>query len=295
MPGPVDFGGSGRAAAARQPKLDLGYGPMRTYVRVRGDLDPARRRRCVLRLGGAAGRPAAARPPHDRRRRSGDGGELRGARFRHPRWDGRRAGAPAVPRRGRRPAALLGLHGGEQGAVRPLRGDRAACRGDVDGGGVPRRAGTGADLRNAASNRRAAAAPGPGARRAGGHRGRRQDEGARQDGEPRRKARRAAGHRARPGGGVPAAPARRGTVGGRPRHGRQAPRPRDPDDRAARAPRRGRAGDVPRGPRRAPPPRDRQPPRPPPGAPGAAAPLDRHPVRVRRRWRSPGPNSMRCW
>ena len=262
---------------------------MRTYVRVRGDLDPARRRRCLLRLGGAAGRPAAARPSDDRRRRSGDGGELRGARLRDPRRDGRRARhAGCCPARPRRPAALLGLHGGEQGVVRPLRGDRAARRGDVDGGGVPRRAGTGADFRNAASNRRAAAAPGPGARRAGGHRRRRQDEGARQDGEPRSKARRAAGHRARPGGGVPAAPARRGAVGGRPRHGRQAPRPRDPDDRAARAPRRGRAGDVPRGPRRAPPPCDRQPPRPPPGAPGAAAPLDRHPVRVRRRREVPG-------
>ena len=42
----------------------------------------------------------------------------------------------------------------------------------------------------------------------GRHRRRRQDEGARQDGEPRRQARRPARHRARSGGGVPAAAAR---------------------------------------------------------------------------------------
>ena len=40
--------------------------PMRTYVRARGGHDPARRRRRVLRLGRAAGRPGPARAPGGR-------------------------------------------------------------------------------------------------------------------------------------------------------------------------------------------------------------------------------------
>ena len=54
---------------------------------------------------------------------------------------------------------------------------------------------------------------------------RRQDEGARQDGEPGREAGRPLGHRARSGGGVSAAPAGGGALGGRPGHRGQAPRP----------------------------------------------------------------------
>ena len=53
---------------------------------------------------------------------------------------GGRPGAAALSPRRRGPATLLRLHGGEQGAVRPVRGDRAARRGALAGGGVPGRA-----------------------------------------------------------------------------------------------------------------------------------------------------------
>ena len=89
---------------------------IRTYVR-----SPRGRGR-VLRVGRAAGRPAAPRPPGHRRRRRRAGGELRGEGVRHPHGDGRPAGAPPLPRRDRRPAALLGVHRGEPRDVRRLRG-----------------------------------------------------------------------------------------------------------------------------------------------------------------------------
>ena len=73
------------------PRLESHSSPVRTYVRVSGRIDPARRRRCVLRLGRAAGRSASARQADDRRRRGGHGRELRGARIRDPRRDGRTA------------------------------------------------------------------------------------------------------------------------------------------------------------------------------------------------------------
>ena len=63
--------------------------------------------------------------------------------------------APALPGCGGGPASLLRLHGGEQGAVRPLRADRATGRGTLDGGGLPGRARARGDLRIPAPDRRA--------------------------------------------------------------------------------------------------------------------------------------------
>ena len=78
---------------------------MRTCVRV----DPARRRRRLLRLRRAARRPRAPRPAADRGRGRGDGGQLRGAGARRPRRHARRAGAAALPGRGDRPGPLRGV------------------------------------------------------------------------------------------------------------------------------------------------------------------------------------------
>ena len=104
---------------------------MRTYVRGRRGHDPPRRPRRVLRLGRAAGRSEAARPPGDRRRGRRAGGELRGEGVRRPDGDGRRAGAAAVPGRGRGRAPHVRLLRGEQGGVRacsttPRRWSRAS-------------------------------------------------------------------------------------------------------------------------------------------------------------------------
>ena len=70
---------------------------MRTYVRVDGADDPARRPRRVLRLGRAARRPAAARPARHRRRRGRARGELRGEGVRRPHGDGRRQARRLCP------------------------------------------------------------------------------------------------------------------------------------------------------------------------------------------------------
>ena len=117
---------------------------MRTYVRVRRGDDPARRPRRVLRVGRAAGRSSSARPARDRRRGRRARGELRGQGVRRPHGDGRQAGPPAVPARGRRLAAHVGLRRGEQGGVRGVRRHDAARRGAVDRRGLPRRARAGA-------------------------------------------------------------------------------------------------------------------------------------------------------
>ena len=77
---------------------------VRTYVRVRSRHDPARRPRCVLRVGRATRRPAPARAAGDRRRRGRARRELRGQGVRHPLGDGRAAGPPAVPAGDRRRA-----------------------------------------------------------------------------------------------------------------------------------------------------------------------------------------------
>ena len=91
---------------------------MRTYVRGRRGDDPPRRRRRVLRVRRAARRPAPARAAGDRRRRCRARGQLRGQGLRRAHGDGRPAGATAVPRGDRRPAAHGRLHRGEQGALR---------------------------------------------------------------------------------------------------------------------------------------------------------------------------------
>ena len=123
---------------------------MRTCVRVRRGQHPPRGPRRVLCLGRAARRPAAARPPGDRRRRSRARGELRGEGAGRPDGDGWQAGAPAVPGGGRGRPAVLGLRRGEQGGVRGLQRHVAAGRGAVDRRGVPRRPRDAADLRDAA-------------------------------------------------------------------------------------------------------------------------------------------------
>ena len=113
---------------------------MRTCVRDRAGRDPPRRPRRVLRLGRAARRPAAPRPPGDRRRRRRARGELRGEGVRRSDGDGWRAGAAPLPAGGRRPASVPRLQRGEQGGVRGLRRHDAARRGPLDRRGVPRRA-----------------------------------------------------------------------------------------------------------------------------------------------------------
>ena len=119
----------------------------------RGRHDPPRRPRRLLRVGGAAGRPAAARPAGDRRRRGGAGGQLRGAGVRRLRRDGRGPGAPAVSARDRRPATHGGLLGGEQGGVRGVRRHDATRRGAVDRRGVPRRRRAATGVRHAGADR----------------------------------------------------------------------------------------------------------------------------------------------
>ena len=79
---------AGRAGPEPFELLVAGHADsLRTCVRV-GD-DPARRRGLVLRVGRAAGRPAAAREAGDRRRRCRSGRELRGEGVRRPHGDGR--------------------------------------------------------------------------------------------------------------------------------------------------------------------------------------------------------------
>ncbi len=215
---------------------------MRTCVRVTGGIDPARRRRFVLRLGRAAGRSAPARTAGDRRPRGGDGGKLRGQGLRGALGDGRRAGPAAVPAGRLRRAALARLRGREQGAVRALRAGRAPGRGTVDGGGVPRRQRTATDLRLADRDRRAAEGRRARADRPADHGRDRDDEVPRQGRQRRRQARRAAAGRARVGARVPASAAGRAALGRRPGDRGQAAPPRGhhgPRDRAAQ---RGRAG-----------------------------------------------------
>ncbi len=101
---------------------------------------PPRRSRRLLRVGRAAGRPAASRSTRDRRRRGRARRELRGEGVRRADGHGRPAGAAALPARRRRPAADVRVLRGEQGRVRALRGHHAARRGAVDRRGVPRRA-----------------------------------------------------------------------------------------------------------------------------------------------------------
>ena len=129
---------------------------MRTYVRVKG-LDPACRRRLVLRFGGAAGRPEPAGQGGDRRAGRGDGRQLRGEGEGGQGRDGRRASAPAVPRGGLRQPGFRLLREGKPRAVRDLRGHGADRGGSGLRGGVPRRERPRADLRHARADRARAA------------------------------------------------------------------------------------------------------------------------------------------
>ena len=113
-----------------------------------GGDDPARRRRLVLRVGRAAGRPAPARPARDRRRVASC--SRRATRPRRTASARRWAGAQArrlCPARDRRLASDGGVHRGQQGDVRGVRGHDAARRGAVDRRGVPRRPRHAADRR----------------------------------------------------------------------------------------------------------------------------------------------------
>ena len=97
---------------------------MRTCVRVNSPCGCG----LLLRLGRATRPAAAARAADDGRDVGGDGGELRGARVRHPQRDARDRGAAPVSGRGRGRAALGGLRRGERGAVLGLRGGLADGR-----------------------------------------------------------------------------------------------------------------------------------------------------------------------
>ena len=125
--------------------MSLGVGqlrrlrPMRTYVRARGGHDPARRRRRLLRLGRAAGRPEPARAAGGRRAGRRDGRELRGQGLRRSRRHAHQAGPPPLSGHRGRPLPVRRLRGRQPGALRGLQAHRAGGRGPFDGGGVSRR------------------------------------------------------------------------------------------------------------------------------------------------------------
>ena len=98
-----DGGARGRARA-RPARAGPSRGPSSRGANMcscrAGSRDPPRRPRLVLRVGRAARRPVAARPAGHRRAGRGAGRELRGEGARRRQRDGRRAGAPALPRCG---------------------------------------------------------------------------------------------------------------------------------------------------------------------------------------------------
>ena len=91
---------------------------------------------------------------------------LRGQGVRRAHGDGRRPGAAPLPGPGRRAAPLRGLHRGEQGRVRRLRGHDPARRGHLDRRGVPRRRRAVAHRRHAGGHRRHGCAAGSATRSA---------------------------------------------------------------------------------------------------------------------------------
>ena len=188
---------------------------MGTYVRGGSSHHPSRRPGRVLRLGRAAGRPAAARAAGDRRRGRRAGGQLRGESPGRPHGDGRPPGAAALPRRRRRAASHGGLRRGEQGRVSRVRGHDAARRGALDRRGVPRHARDGAPGGKPGGDRGEAPPRGQGAGRPADHGRGRADEVPRQGGERRREARRAAGRPARPRARLPAPAPGRAALGRR--------------------------------------------------------------------------------
>ena len=187
---------------------------LRTSVRAAGADDPARRPRLVLRVGRAARRPAPARAARDRRRRGRARGELRGEGVRVRTAMGGRAGAAALPARGRRAAAHVGVLRGEQGGLPRV---RATTRRSSRGSRSTRRSSTCAGSSTSAARRPRSRARLQARRaragRAADHGRRRVDEVRRQGGERGRQARRAAararGRRAR----VPAPAAGRARSG----------------------------------------------------------------------------------
>ena len=162
--------------------------------------------------------PRAARPAGDRRRRRRAGRQLRGQGVRRAHGDGRaRRPARLCPHAGRRAAPDVGLHRGQQGGVRGVRGHHAAGRGHLDRRGLPRR-------RRPAPGRRvrrveiaAAAAPATSASGSGLPItvGVARTKFLAKVASARRQARRAAGRAARRGAGVPAPAAGRAAVGRR--------------------------------------------------------------------------------
>src|SRR5690349_20281829 len=77
------------------------------------ECDPARRPGLLLRVGRAARRPRAARPPGAGRRRCGAGRELRGEGVRGAHADAAEPGPGALPAGDRGATADVGLHEGE--------------------------------------------------------------------------------------------------------------------------------------------------------------------------------------
>ena len=211
---------AGRPPARRGP-LGAGRAPtrMRTCVRVAPGGDPARRPRRVLRVGGAARRPAAARPAGDRRRRRRAGGQLRGQGVRRAHRDGRRrpggcARTRSWCRRGSS-AYIAASRRCSRSSGTPRRWSRASRS--------TRRSSTCAGCavsRHAGRDRRAAAARRARAGRPAHHRRRGPHQVPGQGGQRRRQARRAAGRAARRRAGVPAPAAGRAAVGRRPGHRR---------------------------------------------------------------------------
>ena len=114
--------------------------------------DPARRSRCVLRLGGAETILACA-GAGDRRRRRGARRELQARRTAsEPPWAILRA--PVVPAGDRRLAAQSAYSEASK-AVFEVFHDASLFVGDLDRRGIPRRARHGADCRYARRDRRA--------------------------------------------------------------------------------------------------------------------------------------------
>ena len=152
--------------------------------------DPPRGRRLVLRVGRAARRPIAARPPRDRGRRGRPGRQLRSQGLRRADAHGREAGSPPLPPGHRRASADGGVLGGEQGDVRRLPGHDAARRRALDRRGVPRRRRAAADRGHSVGDRRPTAGDRARAGRHPHHRGHRADEVPGEGGERRGQARR---------------------------------------------------------------------------------------------------------
>ncbi len=253
----------------------------RTCVRVTLGLDPARGPRLVLRVGRAARRSSASRPPGDRRRRRGARGELRGQGARGSHGDGRRSGAAAVPGCRGGVAADVGLHGGQQGGVQGVRRHRAGGRGVVDRRGLPRRPRARPHLRIAGRDRGPAAPADPRRGWPPDHRRRRPYQVPGEGRERRRQARRPVAGGARSRARVPASAPGRAAVGRRQGHRRQAPRARDHDRRAGRAAGRAGARADARARVGATPPRARPQLRPPAGGGSAPAPVDRRAASAR--------------